>query len=43
MIARRAMRELREHGLIFTAPGKGSYVTPTDETSAPSPEEPDEA
>ncbi|BAU84121.1 hypothetical protein SLA_3207 [Streptomyces laurentii] len=28
LTARRAMRELRERGLIFTVPGKGSYVTP---------------
>ncbi|MFI2368661.1 GntR family transcriptional regulator [Streptomyces sp. NPDC018833] len=28
MTARRAMRELCERGLIFTVPGKGSYVTP---------------
>ncbi|WP_405854547.1 winged helix-turn-helix domain-containing protein [Streptomyces sp. NBC_00090] len=28
LTARRAMRELRERGLIITVPGKGSYVTP---------------
>jgi DNA-binding GntR family transcriptional regulator len=28
LTARRAMRELRERGLIFTVPGKGSFVTP---------------
>ncbi|MFJ9829188.1 GntR family transcriptional regulator [Streptomyces sp. NPDC101160] len=30
LTARRAMRELRERGLIITVPGKGSYVTPLD-------------
>ncbi|MFF7182885.1 GntR family transcriptional regulator [Streptomyces sp. NPDC008121] len=29
LTARRAMRELRERGLIVTVPGKGSYVLPT--------------
>ena len=28
MTARRTMRELRERGLIYTVPGKGSYVLP---------------
>ncbi|WP_318210731.1 MULTISPECIES: GntR family transcriptional regulator [unclassified Streptomyces] len=28
LTARRAMRELRERGLIITVPGKGSFVTP---------------
>ncbi|WP_329279889.1 GntR family transcriptional regulator [Streptomyces sp. NBC_00691] len=28
LTGRRAMRELRERGLIYTVPGKGSYVTP---------------
>lgn len=28
MTVRRAMRELRERGLIFTVSGKGSYVVP---------------
>ncbi|MGA5197833.1 GntR family transcriptional regulator [Streptomyces exfoliatus] len=30
LTARRAMRELRERGLIITVPGKGSFVTPAD-------------
>ncbi|WP_030546773.1 GntR family transcriptional regulator [Streptomyces exfoliatus] len=30
LTARRAMRELREQGLIITVPGKGSFVTPAD-------------
>ena len=35
MSARRTMRELRERGLIYTVPGKGSYVLPADsETGA---------
>lgn len=38
LTGRRAMRELRERGLIYTVPGKGSYVTPTDAKGAPSPE-----
>lgn len=32
MTARRTMRELRERGLIYTVPGKGSYVLPADST-----------
>ncbi|MHA4776877.1 GntR family transcriptional regulator [Streptomyces sp. MSC1_001] len=37
LTGRRAMRELRERGLIYTVPGKGSYVTPASEghTSLP--------
>ncbi|MEU7699337.1 winged helix-turn-helix domain-containing protein [Streptomyces sp. NPDC039028] len=38
LTARRAMRELRERGLIITVPGKGSYVTPTLGSGSPSPE-----
>ncbi|MEV4945107.1 winged helix-turn-helix domain-containing protein [Streptomyces sp. NPDC053755] len=38
MTARRAMRELRERDLIFTVPGKGSYVTPRAGTTSPSPD-----
>ncbi|GHG39732.1 GntR family transcriptional regulator [Streptomyces zaomyceticus] len=38
LTGRRAMRELRERGLIYTVPGKGSYVTPTDAKDTPSPE-----
>ncbi|MEU7295571.1 GntR family transcriptional regulator [Streptomyces exfoliatus] len=30
LTARRAMRELRERGLIITVPGKGPFVTPAD-------------
>lgn len=39
LTARRAMRELRERGLIITVPGKGSYVTPTPGPGTPSPQE----
>ncbi|MEV8590210.1 winged helix-turn-helix domain-containing protein [Streptomyces sp. NPDC051180] len=38
LTARRAMRELRERGLIVTVPGKGSYVTPAAGKSSPPPE-----
>ncbi|WP_055599586.1 GntR family transcriptional regulator [Streptomyces aureus] len=38
LTARRAMRELRERGLIVTVPGKGSYVTPTAGKGSPSAE-----
>ncbi|MEU8523245.1 winged helix-turn-helix domain-containing protein [Streptomyces sp. NPDC048577] len=38
LTARRAMRELRERGLIYTVPGKGSYVMPAAGENAPSPE-----
>lgn len=33
MTARRTMRELRERGLIYTVPGKGSYVLPAGSKS----------
>ncbi|CAL9505496.1 MULTISPECIES: GntR family transcriptional regulator [Streptomyces] len=33
MTARRAMRELRERELVYTVPGKGSYVVPEPKTS----------
>ncbi|MGW1513277.1 GntR family transcriptional regulator [Streptomyces sp. NPDC002394] len=35
LTGRRAMRELRERGLIYTVPGKGSYVMPADGESSP--------
>ncbi|MGW1746312.1 GntR family transcriptional regulator [Streptomyces sp. NPDC002092] len=35
MTVRRAMRELRERGLIYTVSGKGSYVVPTLPTGTP--------
>jgi DNA-binding GntR family transcriptional regulator len=28
---RRAIKRLREQGLIYTVPGRGSYVTPPEE------------
>lgn len=31
---RRAIRELRDRGLITTVPGKGSYVLPEDERNS---------
>ncbi|MFI1359477.1 GntR family transcriptional regulator [Streptomyces sp. NPDC020898] len=34
MTARRTMRELRERGLIYTVPGKGSYVLPAGPENA---------
>lgn len=40
LTARRAMQELRKHGLIYTVPGKGSFVAPTTGVSTPSTAEP---
>lgn len=35
LTARRAMQELRRHELIYTVPGKGSFVAPAAGVSAP--------
>ncbi|WP_327318240.1 GntR family transcriptional regulator [Streptomyces sp. NBC_01235] len=35
MTVRRAMRELRERGLIYTVSGKGSYVVPKPTVGTP--------
>ncbi|MFD8977190.1 MULTISPECIES: GntR family transcriptional regulator [unclassified Streptomyces] len=35
LTARRAMQELRRHELIYTVPGKGSFVAPTAGVSTP--------
>lgn len=30
LTARRAIRDLRERGLVFTTPGRGTYVSPSE-------------
>lgn len=40
LTARRAIQELAGHGLVYTVPGKGSYVTPVGDAGRHAPSDP---